>query len=219
MFTGLIQDVGILETRQQQGHGANLVVKTKLDTHDWQLGESIAVQGACLTVTHISPHRFSADCSPETIDKTTLGALPIGSALHLERALRLGDRLGGHIVSGHVDGVGHIASMHTHQGIIELSIQIPEQLSRYTIVKGSIAIDGVSLTINDITRNLITISVIPHTQTSTRIPEYRIGTRINIEVDVIGKYIETLTSPWLSSSSNTKTSNIDGEFLKKHGFF
>lgn len=216
MFTGLIQDVGTLESVQKRSGGATLQIRTGLPTGDFALGESVAVEGVCLTVTAVSGAVFHADCSPETLRRTTLGDKKPGARLHLERALRLGDRLGGHIVSGHVDGLARIQSVTPEGNAILVTLELPPSLLRYTIEKGSIAIDGVSLTINTLQGNTLSVAIIPHTQEWTHTGTYQPGDAVNIEVDMVGKYIERMTQPWHDAAS--PTSGIDEEFLKKHGF-
>lgn len=216
MFTGIIQDVGQLSRVYPRGEGATLDIRTQLNTQDWLLGESVAVDGVCLTVTSVAGSMFSVDCSPETLRVTKLGRLQVGALLHLERALRLGDHLGGHLVSGHVDGLGVVQSIKPEGNALIVAVELPASLMRYTIVKGSITLDGVSLTINTIEHHTLTVAIIPHTQQCTHIPQYRPGTPIHVEVDLIGKYIERLTQPW--HNANHPVSTIDEEFLKKHGF-
>jgi len=223
MFTGLIEDVGRLDairldrSGSQQG-SAVLSIRTNIDTSDWELGESVAVQGACLTVTSVSGDVFTADCSPETLKRTGLGALQKGSVVHLERALRLGARLGGHLVSGHVDGVGEIVGIEKDNNAYTMSIRPPKKWMRYMIEKGSVALDGVSLTINTLEQTQFSVAIIPHTWKHTRFHTCKVGDKINIEVDMIGKYIERLMDPSLKEDK-AKDSGISEDFLKKHGFF
>lgn len=216
MFTGIIQDVGQLVRIQPRQAGATLEIRTHLQTGGWELGESVAVDGVCLTVTAHSGHTFCADCSPETLRVTTLGRLVPGSPVHLERALRMGDRLGGHWVSGHVDGIGIVKDVRPEGNALLVGVELPAALMRYTITKGSIALDGVSLTINTLEHNTLTVAIIPHTQQNTHIAQYKPGTPINVEVDLVGKYIERLTQPW--HNTTRPVSSMDEEFLKKHGF-
>lgn len=215
MFTGLVQDVGVVQSVRINQQGSTLELKTHMDTSDWELGESVAVNGACLTVTHVKGQSFTVDCSLETLRCTTLGALKAHSKVHLERALQLGDRLGGHLVSGHVDGLGTVLSVRPEGNAIRIDIQPPEELLKYMINKGSITLDGVSLTINTLETKSFSVAIIPHTQEMTHLGEYQVGTHINLEVDQIGKYIERLTMPWKTTASST---SLDEAFLKEHGF-
>ncbi len=215
MFTGLVQDVGRLERIERKDQGATLAISTNLDTSDWELGESIAVQGACLTVTRLEGSLFYVDCSPETMRRTTLGRRSIKSWLHLERALQLSDRLGGHLVSGHIDGVGKIKSIKTEGNSQIIEINADESLTHYMIEKGSICVDGVSLTINSLSPTSFSVAIIPHTVAKTGLTRYSAGDEVNLEVDIVAKYIEKFVLPWKKESHSSK---LDEDFLKKHGF-
>ena len=217
MFTGLIQDVGRLEWVEKHQGGASLKISTTLSTSDWELGESVAVQGACLTVTKLEGSLFSVDCSPETMRRTTLGRLRVGAWLHLERALQLSDRLGGHLVSGHIDGVGIIRSMKNEGNSRIIDVETSSELMRYMIEKGSICVDGVSLTLNTLSDSLFSLAIIPHTVEKTGLNRYKVGDEVNLEVDMVAKYIERFVQPWKKDKSSS-SSNIDDSFLKKHGF-
>lgn len=216
MFTGLIQDVGTVRTLRRGGESVRLCVATRLPMDDIVMGESIAVNGVCLTVVSFGGGSFEADLSPESLERSTLGDLVSGSPVNLERALRLSDRLGGHLVSGHVDGVATVAERRKDGNAIRFTFRIPPALSRYLVEKGSIAVEGVSLTVNEVGPESFGIAVIPHTLAATTLMEIRHGRRVNIETDILGKYVERLLkggSEGLSSSGG-----VDMHFLAKHGF-
>ncbi|HFB83203.1 riboflavin synthase [Thermosulfuriphilus ammonigenes] len=213
MFTGIIEGLGEIRGLERSGGGLKIRLIPPFSAQELTLGESVAVNGVCLTVTHIDGQTATFDISPETISRTTLGGLKPGDRVNVERALRASDRLGGHIVSGHVDGVGRVLSRRSQGDFLFYEVQIPSELSRYVIQKGSIAIDGISLTVNDIRDHRLSLAIIPHTASLTTIGYRQPGDLVNIEVDIIGKYIEKLLSPWKNSTA------IDQEFLKQHGFF
>ncbi len=213
MFTGIIEEMGHIESI---GDGRLLIAAHKV-LEEIQLGDSIAVNGICLTVTSFKSDVFSVDVMPETLRRTSLAALRKGSAVNLERALTLSDRLGGHIVSGHIDGVGRILSFQTEGNAILLQVAAAPELLHYILEKGSVALDGISLTVVSVTEQDFTVSLIPHTRKVTTLGEKRAGDLINIENDLIGKYVERfLLQPQIK---NEKRSNgITAEFLSKYGF-
>ncbi|OCC16517.1 Riboflavin synthase eubacterial/eukaryotic [Dissulfuribacter thermophilus] len=216
MFTGIILGLGTISATTPKGRGLTFSILPDFLLDDPMEGESIAVNGVCLTATTISEKEFTVDVSPETLSRTTLGELRSGSRVNLERALKLSDRLGGHIVSGHVDGVGVILERKELREFMEFSVRPPKDLMRYIIEKGSIAIDGISLTVNAVTDDTFRVAIIPHTAKITTMGYRRPGDRVNLEVDLVGKYIEKLVAPWNGSSrGNTE---LDMEFLRKHGF-
>lgn len=215
MFTGLIEDCGSISKLTRTGTEARLTVITSLPTDELQIGDSVAVNGACLTVVTKDRSTFTVDMSPETFDRTTFTNRPIGSSVNLERALRVGDRLGGHIVTGHIDTVGIIQSVRQEQNAIIITIEIPGEFSRYLIPKGSVAIDGISLTINDSETGLFSVSIIPHTLSATTLVNCKSGDRVNIETDILGKYVERLLG---SLGGKNETSAVTSDFLAKHGF-
>jgi len=190
MFTGLITDVGqIAEVEDREG-GRRLRVRTGLETEKFEIGESIAVDGACLTVTGVEDDVFSVELSPETLDRTTLGDRGVGDGLHLERALRVGDRLGGHFVQGHVEAVGTVCSREADGESVRLRIEVPEDFERWLIAKGAVAIDGVSLTVAAVDGGVFDVALIPHTLECTKLGSYRQGDGVNLEGDMLGKYVE-----------------------------
>lgn len=185
---------------------------------DCVLGESISVNGVCLTVTAIGPGGFSVDVSQETLSRSTLGFLREKEQVNLERALRLSDRLGGHLVAGHVDGMGKIIRKEQRDRSWFFKIQMQQELSRYTIEKGSIAVDGISLTINRCGETFVEVNIIPETARQTTILEKRTGDPVNIEVDLIGKYVEKFFQNKQSPSQGVASSGITGKMLRKYGF-
>jgi riboflavin synthase len=186
MFTGLVELKGVLARRARRGPGYRLVVES--DFGPLVLGESISVSGACLTVVTSDARSFEADVSLETAEKTTLGALPLGGFVNLERSLKIGDRLGGHLVSGHVDAVAELVRVTPAGEAQRLSVAYPHDLARFIAVKGSVTLDGVSLTVNAIAGNVLEVMVIPHTLSVTTLGELESGAAINLEVDMLARY-------------------------------
>ena len=213
MFTGLIEDCGTLKSIARTSTSAVITLGTSLPTESLIPGDSIAVNGICLTVTAKEAHAFSADVSPETFSRSTLELLRTGSRVNLERALRVGDRLGGHIVTGHVDAVGVVKRLSTVNNAVLIEIEVPASCCRYLIEKGSVAVDGISLTINSVNANSFQLSIIPHTLDKTTLNELRPGSKVNIETDILGKYVERL----LNHNPEIKPS-LTSELLAKHGF-
>jgi len=216
MFTGIIQGLGTLKDLRQAGQGLVFTIHPDFSIKDPQEGESIAVNGVCLSASTISQDIFSVEISPETLSRTTLPGLRIGSRIKLERALRLSDRLGGHLVSGHVDGTGEVIEKENLGQFTLFTIAIPEILDRYIIEKGSIAVDGISLTVNSCSKGRFSVAIIPHTSKLTTMGFRKKGDKINIEVDLIGKYIEKLLLA--GHIKPEKQTSIDTEFLAQHGF-
>lgn len=218
MFTGIIEGVGRLIAKRTVGGGLAFDIEAGFDLTDPEEGESIAVSGVCLTVYNIKGRRFSVDVSPETLSRSRLGSLGQGNSVNLERALRLSDRLGGHLVSGHVDTMAVVKSRKEFGDYTVFTFSFPESLGRYVIEKGSITIDGVSLTVNSCGSGFFSVSIIPHTLKVTSLGELKVGVKVNIEVDIIGKYIEKLLlSPQQKGELNS-TEGINSSFLTKHGF-
>jgi len=193
MFTGIIQAVGSIASLQQRGGDLRLGIETgKLPLEDVALGDSIAVSGVCLTVVELAGSRFFADVSGETLRRTSLGDLGVGDAVNLEKALTLATRLGGHLVSGHVDGIGNVVSRRQDSRSVQFTIQAPDELARYIAVKGSICVDGVSLTVNAVSGASFELNIVPHTLEETTLAGYRVGRQVNLEVDLIARYLERL---------------------------
>ena len=216
MFTGIIQGRGKIFEKRPAGGGMVFGLEADFDLPDPAEGESIAVNGVCLTARNISGRRFLVDVSPESLDRTNLGKTAVGSTVNLERALRLSDRLGGHLVSGHVDAVAKVVSSKPVGGFVVFTFEVPGGLGRYIIEKGSITIDGISLTVNQIDERAFTVSIIPHTLDITTLGGLGQGDLVNLEVDLIGKYVEKLLS--VKPEGGEMASAINSAFLADHGF-
>ncbi len=210
MFTGIIQAVGRVAAIERRGTDARLHI-TGLPLADGALGESIAVSGVCLTAVAFSADGFAADVSGETLACTTLGDWTVGQAVNLERALAVGDRLGGHIVSGHVDGVGEVVSRRPDGRSERFTLRAPAALARYIAAKGSITVDGVSLTVNTVAGAEFGVNIVPHTLTHTSLDALRAGSRVNLEVDLLARYLERLLG-------RADGSSIDMNLLAENGF-
>ena len=189
MFTGLVGATGVLAGRTARGPGARLVLRAELDGEPLVHGESITVDGACLSVTDVLPDGFAIDATAETLSRTTLGELAVGARVNLERALRASDRLGGHIVTGHVDGVGVLASRREVGEALALSFTLPADLAPYVAEKGSIALNGVSMTVNAAGKTTFDVMVIPITRAETNLGALEPGARVNVEVDLVARYV------------------------------
>jgi riboflavin synthase len=202
------------------GQGKRLAITAGFALEDSKIGDSIAVSGVCLTVVLLDGRRFEADVSPETLQRSTLGSAKVGERVNLERALRVSDRIDGHLVAGHIDGLGHIVSRETRGNAIVVTIDVPQGLGRYMIEKGSVAVDGVSLTINRCDERRFSVSIIPHTAGLTTVGFKQIGDAVNIEADMIGKYVERLLGGRLRRpyEPSQAPSAIDVDFLFKTGF-
>jgi len=212
MFTGIIECIGQVETCEKKDADGRFAIKaTELDLTNVTLGDSIAVSGVCLTVVTKTESTFLVDVSAETLSCTTLGELQTGDAVNLEQAVTPTTRLGGHLVSGHVDGVGAVTALTEDGCSIKMMIAVPPSLAKYIAVKGSVCVDGVSLTVNSIEKNSFSVNIIPHTLEKTTTGLYREGQRVNIEVDVVARYLERL----LNAESND---SITHEFLTEHGY-
>ena len=191
MFTGIVEDVGRVEELKPKTKEVLFAIGAKnIDVKEIKIGESISVNGACLTVISVKKNIFTVEASHETLRRTTLSKLKVGSKVNLERSLRLGDRLGGHIVNGHVDGIGKVESIERRGKSLEFWFSIPKVHSKYIVEKGSIAIDGVSLTINAVNGGRFSVNIIPYTQEATIFSDLKPGDSVNIEFDIIGKYVE-----------------------------
>jgi riboflavin synthase len=212
MFTGLIEDLGTVE-QISFGEMAELWIRASLADQDLELGESIAIDGACLTVAEVKEGAFRVQASPETLRRTTLGSLARGATVNLERALRLGERLGGHLVLGHVDAVSEILSIGCEGDSQVMDLSLPPSLAPMFIEKGSAAVDGISLTVNELGADRFSVTIIPETQKRTTLSAKRVGSRVNLEADLIGKYIARLYSLERGGASR-----ISEESLRAAGF-
>ena len=228
MFTGIVEEVGRIITADRKGNSARLKIEAEKVLEDIKIGDSIAVNGICLTVTYFGKNYFTADVMHETLRRSSLGALSAGSAVNLERAMPANGRFGGHIVSGHIDGTGRIASTRRDDVAVWYDIEAPEAIIRYVVEKGSIAIDGVSLTVARVSENGFSISMIPHTADVTVLGRKRAGDIVNLECDIIGKYVERLlssgraspvTKPHTSDCASKAQSTLTTDFLASNGFF
>jgi riboflavin synthase len=217
MFTGIIQGKGTLTEKRRSGGGMLFVVEADFDITDPEEGESIACNGVCLTAKEIHGRRFVVDVSPESLSRTNLGQLSVGMTMNLERALRLSDRLGGHLVSGHVDATAKVAQRKPEGDFVIFFFTIPAGLGRYIIEKGSITIDGISLTVNYCDNTTFSVSIIPHSLQLTTLGKLKQGDLVNIEVDLIGKYVEKLLSAKPVEGEQAKQV-INPAFLAEHGF-
>ena len=215
MFTGIIEETGTVEEFTRQAHGATLKVGAETVLSDLTVGGSIAVNGVCLTATAIQTHSFSADLSPETLERTNLGELKSGSKVNLERPLLPTGRLSGHFVQGHVDGVGELVSLaEVGDGNWWLRIRVPRELLRYLVYKGSIAIEGISLTIASVEKDTIGVAIIPHTYQATSLGELGSGAKLNLECDVIAKHVERL----MASIELEPRGRLTVDDLKEQGY-
>jgi riboflavin synthase len=219
MFTGLIEGTGTLQRTERHGLDARMVIRPDFRMETAVLGESIAVDGACLTVIDFQREVFTADVSTETLGRTTLGGKAPGSRMNIERALRLGDRLGGHLMTGHIDGIAVLKERKPEGRSQRLFFEAPPEILRYVIEKGSVAVNGVSLTVNGVSGAGFDVNIVPHTGLMTTLDSLQIGAEVNIETDLIGKYIEKLVRARESSlGKEGDKGNIDLDFLKQHGF-
>ncbi len=209
MFTGIIQGLGAVRSITRQGGDAQLALTVPWDMKELNIGDSIAVNGACLTVTAKSEREFTAFVSAETLSKTNLTLLKAGDPVNLEKALRMSDFLSGHLVLGHIDGLGKIREKTARAQSITYGVEVAADLVRYIVEKGSVAIDGISLTVNRCEKNRFYVNIIPHTAQMTTLQVRKIGDPVNIETDVLGKYVERFLQP---------RQGIDLDFLKSHGF-
>ena len=231
MFTGIVEEVGTIKNIKRGTHSAVLEIAAETVTEDLKLGDSVAVNGVCLTVVSFDSRKFCADVMHETLDRSSLSALRPGSHVNLERAMPANGRYGGHLVSGHVNGVGKIASIRKDDIAIRYSISAGADITRYIVEKGSIAIDGISLTVTWVDEGNFSVSIIPHTAKSTVLYEKKIGDIVNLETDIIAKYVEKLlgfapdvspgSSPGVGTQGGTpkkETGGLTREFLLENGF-
>jgi len=215
LFTGLVEELGTIKAVYNGPDSSRLKIAGKIIVEDVKLGDSIAVNGVCLTVVDFNKDDFQAQVMAETLKKTNLRELKIGDKVNLERALRMGDRLGGHLVSGHVDGVGRIIEKRRHDIAIVIRIESPEAVLHYLINKGSAAIDGISLTVVDVSDKDFTVSLIPHTMSLTTLGIKNVGEMVNLEVDMLARYVESFINKKIVKD---KGKDISVEFLAANGF-
>jgi riboflavin synthase len=219
MFTGLIMGMGRIEAAEARGSETRFRIRALFELADIELGESIAVNGVCLTVETFGDQWFTCYASRETLSVTSLGSLRPGSQVNLERAMAMGDRFGGHIVAGHVDCLAEVAEVRPEGESKIYRLSFDAAHGRYVIPKGSVALDGISLTVNDCAPTWLEVNIIPETQKVTTISGWNPGTKVNMETDVIGKYVERMVQPWTGGSKTEETrTGITMEYLRKNGF-
>lgn len=218
MFTGIVEEIGTIIGIKKGEKSSRLNIKAKKVLEGTNLGDSICTNGVCLTVANISSNHFEADVMSETLAKSNLGILKIGNKVNLERALRLKDRLGGHIVSGHIDGIGQIVSIDRDDNAVWITIKAQENILKYIVYKGSISIDGISLTVAYVDNSVFKVSIIPHTGENTILLNKNIGETVNLECDVIGKYVEKLFG-LEPKNKESKEDLISIDFIKENGFY
>lgn len=211
MFTGIIEDIGTLISINKMGEKWEFSVKTSISPHDIKEGDSISIDGVCLTVIRIAKDVLYVDASLETLNLTTLKEKKAGNRVNIERAIKSDSRFGGHIVMGHVDGVGTIVDIKKSGDSVKLEIRLPADISKYIVKKGSVAIDGISLTVNEQSDNTFTVNIIPYTLSKTTLSKKTLRDKVNIETDIIGKYVESFIS-------KSKHKGIDLDFLYKYGY-
>jgi riboflavin synthase len=216
MFAGIVEEMGAVKALEKTTSGTHLSILASVALSDLAVGASVSVNGACLTVVARNEKGFSVDVSPETLAVTNLGNLAPGSAVNLERAMKLNERIGGHLVAGHVDGVGVIRSRQQEGNALVLAIEAPREILRYCVPKGSIAVDGVSLTMNDVTDRSFSVAIIPHTAKVTTLGLKNPGDSVNLESDLIGKYVERLLQE-RGHVPSKPSPVIDHDYLRKRG--
>ncbi len=217
MFTGIIQSIGEVAAIEPKGDDARVRILTnQLDLDDVQLGDSIAVNGVCLTAVELPGDGFWADVSGETLSVTTFKSLSVGTKTNLEKALTPTTRLGGHLVSGHVDGIGKIVERYNDGRSVRFHIQTPDEMAKYIAEKGSVCVDGISLTVNAVKGAVFELNIVPHTLQETTMGQFKIGTEVNLEVDIIARYLERLILG--DKAADAKTSAISMDMLSEHGF-
>ena len=215
MFTGIVEEIGTIRSIRRGAHSSALTIGADVVLGDLKVGDSVAVNGVCLTATALLDGAFTADVMHETLDRSSLGALTPGSHVNLERAMAADGRFGGHIVSGHIDGTGTILSLRRDDNAVWYTVSASPSLLRYIVEKGSITIDGISLTVARVETDRFSISAIPHTVAVTILSEKRPGDTVNLETDIIGKYVEKLLRPQEASQPQSK---LTWEFLAENGF-
>ncbi|MBP2022106.1 riboflavin synthase [Clostridium punense] len=215
MFTGLVEEIGIVESISKSTKSARIAIKASTVLEGVKLGDSICTNGVCLTVTSFGGNKFTVDAMAETMRRSNLSNFQIGEEVNLERALRVGDRLGGHIVTGHIDGMGTISSYEKEDNAVWITISASKEILKYIVQKGSIAIDGVSLTVAYVDDNVFKVSIIPHTKDMTTLLRKKVGAVVNLECDVLGKYVEKFLG---GKEQAPVDKGIDFNFLSEHGF-
>lgn len=215
MFTGIVEEMGAVISLEKSLAGTKMTVLASTVMGDMKIGDSISVNGTCLTVVAAGERDFAVEVSPETLAVTTLGQLGPGSAVNLERAMKLNERIGGHLVAGHVDGVGTVSSRRQEGNAVIITIEAPQEILRYCVVKGSITVDGISLTINEITDHGLSVAIIPHTAKVTTLGLKQVNDTVNLESDLIGKYVERLLQE--RSQMPKTTPIIDKDYLQRRG--
>lgn len=216
MFSGIIEEMGAIQAIDKGLAGAKFSILASLILEDLKLGDSISVAGVCLTASQVGDLGFFVDVSTETLNCTTLGSIAIGTPVNLERAMKLNARMGGHLVTGHVDGIGLLRARQQDGNSIQLTVEAPEEISRYCVAKGSITVDGISLTINAVSDRSIAVAIIPHTAKVTTMGLKQIGDTVNLESDLIGKYVERLLQASGALSPKPATV-INRDYLQKRG--
>ncbi|WP_035292849.1 MULTISPECIES: riboflavin synthase [Clostridiaceae] len=216
MFTGIIEEIGQVENIKKGEKSASIRIKSKRILGDVKIGDSISTNGVCLTVTEFNKESFSVDVMPETIRRTNLKYLNNGTKVNLERALKVGDRFGGHMVSGHIDGTGVIKEFVSEDNALWISIGASKEILKYVITKGSVALDGISLTVAYVDEDIFKVSIIPHTKEQTTLSNKKVGEKINIECDLVGKYMEKFMN---FNKVVDKKRDISLDFLKENGFY
>ena len=217
MFTGLIEELGTIMSKTEDGRSSKLTIKASKVLEDVRIGDSISTNGVCLTVTHFTKDHFTVDVMPETMMRSNLKMAKSGTVVNLERALRVGDRLGGHMVSGHIDGQGIVIAITREDNAVWYQISAPPSILKYIIEKGSVALDGISLTVADVNFETFKVSIIPHTLKETTLEKRKVGDAINIECDAFGKYVERIAA-FATEDHTKKRSKLDMDFLSEHGF-
>jgi riboflavin synthase len=216
MFTGIVEEMGVIKSLQKSRAGTTLTILASTVMDDLAVGASVSVSGACLTVVSVGEREFAVEISAETLAVTTLGQLAAGTPVNLERAMRVHERIGGHLVAGHVDGVGSIRKRTQEGNAIVLTIEAPKEVLRYCVHKGSIALDGISMTLNEVSDRTFSVTVIPHTAKATTLGLKKPGETVNLEADLIGKYVERLLQERGQLPANPAPV-IDREYLQKRG--
>jgi len=214
MFTGIVEEMGAVTAVEKTLAGTRLTILAATVLSDLKIGDSVSINGTCLTVVTKGERNFAVEVSPETLSVTTLGHLTTGAPVNLERAMKLNERIGGHLVAGHVDGVGTIRDRHQEGNAIFFTIEAPHEILRYCVVKGSITVDGISLTVNDVTEKGFSVAIIPHTAKVTTLGLKQPGDSVNLEADLIGKYVERLLQERNQLPKSIPV--IDKEYLQKH---